>query len=310
MITDFGFDDGMFSDTQKIKFHGFKNGEHRFRVLPPFAPGKLYHQVDLHWGYTDENGGKKAIMCTKFSHKTCAMCDEVDRLKSEVEMIKNNSASYNSIEEANEAIKEKELRISDVKKKPTYLWNILTEDGGAKVLQLSWNGHEPLLNKVKFLWEVSKINITDLKNNQQMWCSRTGQNAKTRYQYELVGNSARALENVNELIDLTKVYKTTTPSEIKAIVERGYVGNAKEDPNDRDFTASMPSGVGGNAPATNTTANAPVNQPAVNNAPTNPPAAETPVTQTNVASNPVTPSPTTNVNVDNDIAKMQSILNG
>ena len=177
----YGFDDGMFSAGTKIDFHGFKNGEHKFRILPPYAPGKLFLQVDLHWGFTDENGRKKALKCTKYSHKVCAICDEVDRLKGELETLKLRPTA--TPEEKNEVLKlieAKESRISEIKKKPTYLWNILTEEGAQKVLQLSWNGHDPLMQKVKFYWEQKKINVTDPNHNYLIWCSRTGEKAKTR----------------------------------------------------------------------------------------------------------------------------------
>lgn len=315
----FGFTDDMFSDTQRIKFHGFKNGEHRFRILPPFAKGQLYAQVDLHWGFTDENGAKKSLKCTKWTHKTCAICDEVDRIKGEIEMIKNNPSQFPTIEESNMAIEEREKRVSDIKRKPTYLWNILTEDNLPKVLQLSWNGHEPLLNKVKFLWEQSRVNVTDPENSMQMWCSRTGQNAKTRYQYELIANSGRKLENIQTLIDLTKVYKDTTPAELKGIVERGYVLNTSEDPNDRDFTAAPPTTTQTQQPTNTQQQAAPqgnVAQPGTQqqSAPATTQASGSQLhsntgmnAQTNVS--PSSQMPAGLPNVDDDIAAMQNILN-
>lgn len=239
----YGFDDSMFSATQKIKFTSFKNGEHRFRVLPPFAQGKLYHQVDLHWAYTDENNKKKALKCTKYEFKTCAICDEADRVKAEYEMLEKNPQGFSSAEELKMAIDEKKKRHSDLKKKASYLWNIISEEGVQSVLQLSWNGHEQLFNKVRFLWEQNKINVSDMNNNMQMWCSRTGQGVMTRYQFELIANSARKIENVTSLIDLTKVYKETTPAELKDIVMRGYVPQTQEDPNDRNFSAPPVAGV-------------------------------------------------------------------
>lgn len=237
------FTDDMFSGSQKINFHGFKNGEHKFRILPPFAPGKLFYQVDLHWGFTDENGRKKSLRCTKYSHKVCAICDEVDRLKGEVELItKTVPTSPEHKAELDKLKTEKEARIGDIKKKPTYLWNILTENGEQKVLQLSWNGHDPLNQKVKFFWEQRKINVTSPAANYLIWISRTGEKAKTRYQYEVLEQTVRALESLKPLVDLTKVYKESTPQELKAIVDQGYVGAPSEDPNDRSFEA-MPAGI-------------------------------------------------------------------
>jgi hypothetical protein len=240
----YGFDDDMFSGSQKISFHSFKNGEHKFRVLPPFEKGRLFLQVDLHWGFTDENGRKKALRCTKYSHKACPICDEVDRIKGEVELLKTTiPTSPDHKRELDKQIAEKESRIGDIKKKPTYLWNILTENGEQKVLQLSWNGHDPLHQKIKFFWEQKKINVTDPRANYLIWVSRTGEKAKTRYQYEVLEQTVRQLEGLKPLVDLTKVYKESSPAELKAIVSQGFVGMPTEDPNDRSFEA-MPAGLG------------------------------------------------------------------
>lgn len=308
MTTNFyGFDDDMFSGTQKVKFHTFKTGEHNFRILPPFAKGQLYLQVDLHWGFTDENGSKKVLKCTKYSHKTCAICDEVDRQTSEIEMAEKNPTGFSNQEEFKMFIDEKKKARDDIKRKSTYLWNILLPDGGAKVLQLSWNGHEPLLNKVKFLWEKSKVNVTDPTNNRQMWCSRTGVGAKTRYQYEVVENSARPLDNIGEIVDLTKVYKENTPAELKAIIESGFVKNTTEDPNDRSFAADMPmlneqketAPAGAyKEPQAETTVAPATSQPAA--------------VQQNTVQAPITntTAPVAQPNIDDDIAKMEAILKG
>lgn len=267
----YGFDDDMFSASQKIDFHSFKNGQHKFRILPPYAPGKLFLQVDLHWGFTDENGRKKALKCTKWTHKKCAICDEVDRLKAEVETLKATpTPTPQAMEEMKKLIEDKEKRISDIKKKPTYLWNILTEEGAQKVLQLSWNGHDPLHQKVKFYWEQKKINVTDPRANYLIFVERSGMNAKTRYAYEVLEQNVRALENLKPLIDLSKVYKETTPAELQAIVEQGFVGLPETDPNDRDFTAEMPSGLGASAAPTTATTTTAASTPA--------PAAEQPKT--------------------------------
>jgi hypothetical protein len=312
----FGFDDNMFSSTQRIKFTSFKNGEHRFRVLPPFAQGKLYHQVDLHWGFTDENNKKKALKCTKYEFKTCAICDEADKAKADADMISKNPQGFASSEELKMAFDEKMKRYSDLKKKASYLWNIMADDGVPTVLQLSWNGHEQLFNKVRFLWEQSKINVSDANNSTQLWCSRTGQGVMTRYQFETIANSGRKLENIGQLVDLTKVYKETTPSELKLIVDRGYVPQTLEDPNDRNFKAapanSMKDIPAYQAPAAQA-------QPVVQTQPQEV-AAPTYQAQFDQATTPqqnpspvvaqvVLPvAPVNNINIEDDIAKMQNLL--
>jgi hypothetical protein len=167
----YDFSDDMFNASQRIQFHTFKTGDHYFRVLPPFAPNQLFYKVDLHWGFTDENGRKKVLKCTKYTHKMCPICDEVEKLTAEVDMMKKNPSGFNSNEEREMLIGEKEKKIGDIKRKPTYLWSIVTNDGQAKVLQLSWNGHDPLWNKIKFLWENEKINVTNPSASHKLWCS-------------------------------------------------------------------------------------------------------------------------------------------
>lgn len=259
-MTDFfGFSDSMFN-TMKINFHTFKNGEHKFRVLPPFAQDKLFEKVDLHWGYTDMNGAKKALKCTQWTHKQCAICNEVEKLKGEIELLKQDVSTPDRKFIA-EQIVFKEKRMGDIKRKPTYLWNIQTEDGGMKVLQLSWNGHDALFQKVSFFWKQRKINVTDLNNNYLMFCSRTGQNAKTRYQYEVLEQFVRKIELTSPLIDLSKVYADTTPSQLQEIVDQGCASVPDSDPNDgKVFTAPPPS----SAPQANLQANNTLSQQSVN----------------------------------------------
>lgn len=235
----YGFSDAMFNAT-KIDFHSFKNGEHKFRVLPPYAQDKLFEKVDLHWGFTDINGAKKALKCTAWTHKKCPICDEVEKIKGEIELLKNDTTSDKKYIEEQIAYKEK--RMGEIKRKPTYLWNILTEEGQQKVLQLSWNGHDALWQKVSFFWKQRKINVTDLNNNYLMYCSRTGQNAKTRYQYEVLEQYIRQVTLSSPLIDLSKVYQDRTPSELKEIVDQGYANQSETDPTDKDFTAAAPTG--------------------------------------------------------------------
>lgn len=318
-----GFDEDMFSDLQKVKFHAFKNGDHRFRILPPFAKGQLYLQVDLHWGFTDENNQRKVLTCTKYSHKTCAICDEADKMTEEIKMMEKSPEGYTSKEEFDLAIGEKKKRRDDIKRKSTYLWNILV-DGAPKVLQLSWNGHEPLINKVKFLWDEMKINVTDPKASQLMYCQRTGQSAQTRYTYELIQNSLLPYDNIKSVVDLSKVYTLNTPAELQKVIKYGYVSNSTEDPNDRNFMADAPM-LDGQATAGQQQTTAPVNQPAANvtPAPQQDQGVQQSQVQTNAVATPLvshTPAPTTpvtqpaspttvnNIAVDDDIARMEAIL--
>lgn len=298
MTTEFyGFSDDMFASSQRVGFHSFKTGQHKFRLLPPYAPGKMYEQVGLHWGFTDENNKVKALKCTKFSHKSCPICDEVDRLNGQVEMIKTGATSYPNIKAAEEAIADIQKRVSDIKRKPTYLWNIITEGGEQKVLSLSWNGHDPLHTKVKYFWEQKKINVTNPNENHLMFCERSGQAAKTRYVYEVLDNSTKKLEGLSPLIDLSKVYRDYTPSELREILEKGFAIAPSEDPNDRNFAAEMPSGL--NQAQSTPQNSAPSSVAQQNNFPTNPPASSTPTIQ---------PTASVNDTVAQELANMKALL--
>lgn len=297
MTTEFyGFTDDMFASSQRVNFHSFKTGQHKFRLLPPYAPGKMYEQIGLHWGFTDENNKVKALKCTKFSHKACPICDEVDRLNGQIEMIKTGATAYPNLKAAEEAIAEIMKRVGDIKRKPTYLWNILTENGEQKVLSLSWNGHDPLHTKVKYFWEQKKINVTNPNENYLMFCERSGQAAKTRYVYEVLDNSIKKLEGLSPLIDLSKVYRDYTPTELRDILEKGYAAAPTEDPNDRDFSAQMPSGLD-QKPAEQPQQSAASSVAQQNNFPVTPP-----------TTNTIQPTQHVNDTVANELANMKALL--
>jgi hypothetical protein len=238
----FGLDESMFmgGSGTTVPYHKFKNGEHKFRVLPPFAQGKLYHKVSIHWGYKDENNHIKALQCSKDHENRCPICEMVDKQ----EKIKVALEQAGRIPE----MKQLDKWIGDNKRKPTYLWNVLTAEGEQKVLTLSWNGHDPLLNKIKFYFAEKKINVTDPRANYLMYVSRTGEKAKTRYSYEVLENAVKQI-TYNKLYDLTKVYKIYKYDELKKIVDAGAVtGKQQQQHKEEDFLAQLPPGmVAGNA---------------------------------------------------------------
>lgn len=288
----FGFSDDMFEFGNAIPFHKFKNGEHKFRVLPPFAPKKLFHKVSIHWGFRDENNRIKALQCSKDHENRCPICDEVEKM----ERMKSAYETAGKISE----MKAIEKQIGDIRRKPTYLWNILTDAGEQKVLTLSWNGHDPLLNEVKFMWEKQKVNVTDPKACLLMWCQRTGEKAKTRYVYKALQNTATAV-SVDKLFDLTKVYKIFKYDELKKIIDDGAVmGGSEKEHEKADFVADIP-------PAQQQAAS-PVQQPAP--AVTAPAAAST--TPVAAPTQPAQPTPQVQMNSSQEaeIQNMLKILNG
>lgn len=242
----YGLSADMFN-TQRVNFHSFdgnKNGapkEHRFRVLPAYAPGKLFLKVDLHWGYKKADGKQKALQCSKYDKGHCPICDRVDYLKGQLENIEASLATeFDQQSRAELESKKQEYTeyINQHRRKPMYLWNIITEEGEQKVLQLSWNGHDPLLEKIKFLYQNGGTDVTDLQKSQLMFCSRSGLMAKTRYQYELLSGFEKAL-TVTDLTKLDEVYEKRTVEFLKQVVDTNSIPNDQEDPNDRQFTTQQ-----------------------------------------------------------------------
>lgn len=247
-----------------IPFHGFKDGAHKFRLLPPFAPSKLFHQVDLHWGFTDQNNRKKALQCSKKFDGKCAICELVEKL----DQAKVLYEQAGKLAEMNDVLK----KISDIRRKPTYLWNILFGDEH-KVLQLSWNGHDPLLKKIQFYWQEKKVNLTDPKNNWLIHVERSGTMAKTRYVYEPLDNAVKSIE-VPKLFDLTKIYKVTPYSELLNVVNSGQVQvTSNKAPDVNDFYAAANKNVPSQAQTQAATVipSVPTAAPVVTSQPTTPP---------------------------------------
>lgn len=268
--TYYGLSDEMFQET-KVDFHSFKNGESRFRILPGYAPGKTFHKIGLHWGFTDSGGGRKAIVCTLESHDNCPICNEVNgrkerkkQIRARVEELEAMKATASSeqqqaimaeLGQLAQEVAELDAYISEFRRKPTFLWNILTEEGTQKVLKLTYNGHEPLHSKVKWYWQNKRIDVTDPRNNMLMWVSRTGQKAQTRYSYEVLENFAKPIQ-FGDLTDLSKIYRIRPPEDLQKILSQGFV-DSKEDPTEQQYTVAGSGNVNGTTPPAGQAAPAP-----------------------------------------------------
>jgi hypothetical protein len=232
----FGLDDQMFSD-MKVDFHSFKNGEHRFRLFPPFQPGKLYHKAGLHWGFTTVDGKKKAVVCGLEQHGKCPICDQVDKNKGYIENLEASIVSEldpMKIKQVTDMVNKLKVYNENCRRKPMYLWNIRTEEGAAKVLQLTWNGHDPLFNKVKFYFKEKKIDITNPLKSYLVYCQRSGMAAKTRFQYEVLDNTEKQID-VPTLKDLSKIYIVKSLNYLAEIVKTGFVPADSEDITETNF---------------------------------------------------------------------------
>lgn len=343
MTVGFGLSNDMFS-TQRINFHAFegnKNGspkEHKFRVLPAYAPGKLFHKVGLHWGFRTADNKMKALTCTLEDNGSCPICDKVNMLKGQLETIEAAlTTEFDPQKRANLESQKEDINgyVGDHRRKPMYLWNIITEEGDQKVLQLSWNGHDPLLEKIKFVYSNQKIDVTNLQSSTLMYCNRSGLMAKTRYGYEILGGYEKALD-VTALTDLSKVYVAKDLQYLQVVVDTEVIPADTEDPNARTVEAKQelpgqvpPANVQTVAPqaavipqtqvAPVTTQPAPAETVVTNVAPSQPvttqPVVTVPVTPAPVTPAPVTPAPVAEQTVElnaqqaDDVAEMMAALN-
>lgn len=237
-------------NTQRVNFHSFegnKNGspkEHKFRVLPAYAPNKLFHKVGLHWGFKDAEGKQKAITCTLEAHGSCPICDKVNQLKGQLDNIDAAlTTQFDPQERAKLEAQKKDIEeyVGDHRRKPMYIWNIVTETGEQKVLQLSWNGHDPLFEKIKFIFNNQGIDVTSATNSVLLYCNRSGLKAKTRYQYEMLAGFEKDLtKEITTLTNLEKVYVAKSLEYVTEVVTTEMVPSDREDPNDRNFDAEKP----------------------------------------------------------------------
>ena len=216
-----------------VNFHSFdgnKNGspkEHKFRILPAYAEGKLFHKDGLHWGFKEAGGNQRALKCTLEQYGSCPICDKIKMLKGQVENITAALTSEYDPQQRAALEQQKvdaEAYIDEHRRKPMFLWNILTESGEQKVLQLSYNAHTPLQKKVEFIFDKQKIDVTNFTNNTLMFVNRSGLKSKTNYQYEMLPGLEKDLTNeVTELSELDKIYPNRTLEYMQNVVETEIV---------------------------------------------------------------------------------------
>lgn len=240
----YGLSDEMFGGYQKKENYKLKNGEHKLRILPPYAPNKLYAFVRLHWYSNDQGQGRIPVRCLapkkKGAEELCPACAKVAQMKGE---------AANLIATGNHAAgKELEEAAGNMAAKATYLWQILDNEGQHKLLSLSYRAHESLTQVVGFWWKQKQINITDPERNYKLYCNRTGQKAQTNYAWAVLDTPQDIRKiDVPELWDLDAHHEMKTLEEIQEIVRLGYVPSKK-----KDGAASLPTdqAAPANSPAT------------------------------------------------------------
>jgi len=219
-----GLSDEMFGNFKKVENYKLKNGEHKFRILPPFAPNRLYAFVRLHWGFSNENNNMIPLRCLAGkkagAEEVCPIC------KRHAEMVieSNNLNAQGKLKEGKEKLEE----ASKIGARATYIWQILTEEGQHKTMSLTYRAHEALMQKVGFWWKQKNINITDSNRNYKVYCNRTGQKAQTNYAFEVLdgAHDIRKID-VPELHDLDGVHKAKLNEELNKILDLGYIPSNK-----------------------------------------------------------------------------------
>lgn len=221
----YGLSDQMFGDFEKKPTYKLKNGEHKFRLLPPWEANKLYAFIRLHWIGDEQGKYKIPVRCPapkkKGAEELCPICYVAQKMK-------NQAADMMATNKAVEG-KELEERAGSMSAKATYLWQILNNEGQHEMLSLSYRAHESLMQKVGFFWKQKQINVTDPERNYKMYCNRTGQKAQTNYAFEVLDgqNDIRKID-LPTLWDLSDHHKVKPIEDLKKIAELGFVPSNKK----------------------------------------------------------------------------------
>jgi len=221
----YGLNDEMFGSFKKVENYKLKNGEHKFRILPPFAPNKLYAFIRLHWGFSNENNNMIPIRCLASkkagSEEICPICKKHSEMMIEGE----NLLAQGKLKEGNE----KKEEASKIGARATYIWQLLTEEGQHKTMSLSYRAHEALMQKIGFWWKQKNTNVTDPNRNYKIYCNRTGQKAQTNYAFEVLdgAHDIRKID-VPELHDLDNVHTMKSEAELNNILRLGYIPSSKK----------------------------------------------------------------------------------
>lgn len=222
----YGLDDSMFGDFKKVENYKLKNGEHKFRILPPFAEGQLYAFVRLHWMSNQDGSFKIPVRClaTKKAgaEEVCPICWQAKQMKDKAANLKATGDVENG-----QALED---RASNINARATYIWQILDNEGQHKVLSIGYRAHEALKQKVGFYWKQKKVNVTNPERNYKIYCNRTGQKAQTNYAFEVLDGPQDVRKiDVPELHNLNEIHETRSIEEMKKIAVDGFVTIKKKD---------------------------------------------------------------------------------
>jgi len=219
----FGFDDDMFQGNfEKLEKYKFSNGIHKIRFLPPYEKGTLYFKVDLHWGYTDQNGQTYPVKCV--GENICPICQESKRIKAQSdEMMAHSQGDPQKIDEAKIVAK----RANDIKRKPTYIYQILDFNGSHKQINFSYKQHMSVYGKIRFFWNERKINVTDPNRNMIVYVDRQGKGNQSTYNVEILEESIKKID-MPKLAQLHELHKDQTVESLAEIVKTGFLPTNKK----------------------------------------------------------------------------------
>ena len=214
----YGFDDEMFQGNfEKLEKYKFGNGIHKIRFLPPYKPKTLYCKVDLHWGYTDATGQSYPVKC--IGENICPLCIEHKRMKGQADEAMAHSGND---PEKRDAAMELQKAAGNIRRKPTYIYQILDFNGNHKQINFTYKQHMAVYGNITFFWKEKKINVTDPAKNMIIYIDRQGKGNQTTYQIQILEDTIKKID-VPKLVILHEIHKDQSLESMQEIVKTGFL---------------------------------------------------------------------------------------
>ena len=142
--------------------HKITDGDNIFRILPPFGTnhnGLPMAEWYLHWGFTDDQGNKKVLVCTKRFEKFCPICQQANTLRDtmseivrefEYEADGRTKVAWKNVPKEL-AVKHNEVKeqFDAIRAQRGYYYNALDESGTVGVLKIPKTAKDGLNEKIK-----------------------------------------------------------------------------------------------------------------------------------------------------------------
>lgn len=200
-------------------FVSLKYGDAKFMVCPPKDENSnWYHEIGVHFGFTDSQGNNRAYQCVMSKYGECPICDKAKELK-----------SSGRIKEA-----------QDIEAKTFFLFNILhVEDEKGekhnfenKVLQAKASQKNTIEAAFYQYIKDEGADAADLYNRRVFRGTRL--KADPWYTGRVLNNPADLTdefikEKLDNLADLTKAYVENTPEELTKMLNGEDINVKQED---------------------------------------------------------------------------------